>query len=156
MLIAELLDPEHNLGIRLKWPNDLYLGQKKLAGILIETHNLDGLVISVGLNLSQTQNPRFGFLEQVQPDANLHRIRMVEAMSNHLATLHPKDTDILDEKFIQHWEKRDLLTQKSVILHTASGEISGRYKGINHLGHICILDRLGALRSYPSASVDWW
>ncbi|MGE4503380.1 MAG: biotin--[acetyl-CoA-carboxylase] ligase [Thiomicrospira sp.] len=38
----------------LKWPNDLYLADKKLAGILIEVakcqHNLTWLVIGIGIN----------------------------------------------------------------------------------------------------------
>lgn len=39
---------------RLKWPNDVYLNDRKVAGILIETapRQLDALVVGVGLNVA--------------------------------------------------------------------------------------------------------
>ena len=40
--------------LRLKWPNDLWLHQRKLGGILIETTTLDGrrhAIVGVGINL---------------------------------------------------------------------------------------------------------
>ncbi|MEJ8835687.1 biotin--[acetyl-CoA-carboxylase] ligase [Ramlibacter sp. AN1133] len=53
--VAESLDP----AIRLKWPNDLWVGDRKLGGILIETASFgDGAsgaryaVIGIGLNIA--------------------------------------------------------------------------------------------------------
>jgi BirA family biotin operon repressor/biotin-[acetyl-CoA-carboxylase] ligase len=44
-------------GITIKWPNDMYIGNKKVAGILIENsikgNFLDSAVIGIGLNLNQ-------------------------------------------------------------------------------------------------------
>src|SRR5680860_150521 len=43
--------------VSIKWPNDIYIGNKKIAGILIENaikgRNLFSTVIGVGLNLNQ-------------------------------------------------------------------------------------------------------
>lgn len=43
----------------IKWPNDLYYGDKKLAGILVETglssRGIDWAIAGVGLNLNQTE-----------------------------------------------------------------------------------------------------
>ena len=49
------------LNARVKWPNDVYVGQKKIAGILIE-NQLQGTqirqsIIGVGLNVNQTKFP---------------------------------------------------------------------------------------------------
>jgi BirA family biotin operon repressor/biotin-[acetyl-CoA-carboxylase] ligase len=60
--LAEALDPLHDKGLGLKWPNDLMLGAspapRKLGGILIETVLRQGdaslqryVVIGIGLNL---------------------------------------------------------------------------------------------------------
>lgn len=37
---------------RIKWPNDIYLGEGKVAGILIESSPPGGIVIGVGLNVA--------------------------------------------------------------------------------------------------------
>ncbi|MFM8454948.1 MAG: biotin--[acetyl-CoA-carboxylase] ligase [Gammaproteobacteria bacterium] len=39
-------------GLSLKWPNDVYLNQKKLAGILIETRR-NYVVLGIGLNVGK-------------------------------------------------------------------------------------------------------
>ena len=48
--VARCLHPD----LRLKWPNDLWLADRKLGGILIETTALEGqrfVVIGIGLNI---------------------------------------------------------------------------------------------------------
>ena len=39
-------------GLLLKWPNDLLVGDAKLAGILLERHG-DAIVVGIGVNLAQ-------------------------------------------------------------------------------------------------------
>ncbi|HEY3803482.1 MAG TPA: biotin--[acetyl-CoA-carboxylase] ligase [Kofleriaceae bacterium] len=49
---------EHGADARLKWPNDLYAGGKKLGGILVEAQSqssrLDSVVAGIGVNLATT------------------------------------------------------------------------------------------------------
>jgi BirA family transcriptional regulator, biotin operon repressor / biotin---[acetyl-CoA-carboxylase] ligase len=53
-LVAEL--PGHKVSI--KWPNDIYIGNKKACGILIQNsvigNKLDYVVVGIGLNVNQT------------------------------------------------------------------------------------------------------
>lgn len=60
IVMAEVL---HKLGaehVRVKWPNDLYLNDKKLAGILVELTGKTGdaaqLVIGAGINLTMRES----------------------------------------------------------------------------------------------------
>ena len=55
--VAEVLESLASLTVMLKWPNDVLLGQAKLAGILIDAVPsglwLDWLVIGIGINLRE-------------------------------------------------------------------------------------------------------
>lgn len=57
--VAESLDADGAAGLRLKWPNDLWVQQRKLGGILIETAALAAqqqqryVVIGIGLNIGE-------------------------------------------------------------------------------------------------------
>lgn len=39
-------------GVRLRWPNDLMVGERKVGGILIEQGGADTLLVGVGLNVT--------------------------------------------------------------------------------------------------------
>ena len=75
--VVSLLD---SFGIRsqIKWPNDIYVGKRKICGMLLEntlcTTGLTASVIGIGLNVNQTAFPRLANatsvaleLGQVQP-----------------------------------------------------------------------------------------
>lgn len=58
-LMAEILEKQGGPEVKIKWPNDIYAGDKKAGGILIENTLRDDLiqstVIGIGLNVNQTE-----------------------------------------------------------------------------------------------------
>lgn len=55
----KLLNTSNSLVSSIKWPNDIYVGQKKLAGMLIQ-NTLSGMmmqmsIIGIGLNVNQME-----------------------------------------------------------------------------------------------------
>lgn len=52
MRIAGDTTPKH--AVRLKWPNDVYIGERKVCGILCERHG-DRIVVGIGVNVRQTE-----------------------------------------------------------------------------------------------------
>lgn len=67
--LIELLESYGMKGFFIKWPNDIYEGRKKLAGILTESVwrgvSLDRVVTGIGINVNTTQ----GELETLSNDA---------------------------------------------------------------------------------------
>lgn len=55
--IAEMLPPDAP-EVEVKWPNDIYIGDKKICGILIENtlsgKNISYSIIGIGINVNQT------------------------------------------------------------------------------------------------------
>ncbi|MDE7389226.1 MAG: biotin--[acetyl-CoA-carboxylase] ligase, partial [Muribaculaceae bacterium] len=59
LAVARTLDSYGIAGVRVKWPNDVYVGNRKICGILIE-NSLSGSMVSrsvcgIGLNVNQTE-----------------------------------------------------------------------------------------------------
>ncbi|MBP5373827.1 MAG: biotin--[acetyl-CoA-carboxylase] ligase [Bacteroidales bacterium] len=48
-------------GCSIKWPNDIYVGRRKICGILVETRlhadSLEAAVIGIGININQKEFP---------------------------------------------------------------------------------------------------
>lgn len=60
--VFDLLSAESSDGaVKIKWPNDILVGTKKIAGILIENslrgRSLDHSIVGIGLNINQTEFP---------------------------------------------------------------------------------------------------
>lgn len=63
LAIKEILE---NLGlkeVKIKWPNDIYVSDKKISGILIQTQifkkNINQAIVGIGLNVNQTKFNNF-------------------------------------------------------------------------------------------------
>ena len=58
--LVDLLS-RHEIKARIKWPNDIYTGDEKICGILIENSlkgsEIDWSIIGIGLNVNQTAFP---------------------------------------------------------------------------------------------------
>ena len=57
--------------VKLKWPNDLYLDDRKLCGILVEGSSKSGktkAIMGIGINLTtnEIKNPEYAYLEEIQ------------------------------------------------------------------------------------------
>ncbi|HET7543850.1 MAG TPA: biotin--[acetyl-CoA-carboxylase] ligase [Polyangiaceae bacterium] len=61
LALRDAVAPHLNDAPRLKWPNDLYVNDKKLAGILVESQlqgdRLQAVVVGIGLNVATREFP---------------------------------------------------------------------------------------------------
>lgn len=59
--LLSLLPEGH--AVSIKWPNDIYIGRRKVCGILISNHvsgsSLSSSVVGIGLNVNQTEFPEW-------------------------------------------------------------------------------------------------
>ncbi|MBN2668602.1 MAG: biotin--[acetyl-CoA-carboxylase] ligase [Bacteroidales bacterium] len=57
--VFNVLSRKNIIQISIKWPNDIYVGNKKVAGILIENtfvgNKIEKTIIGIGLNVNQTE-----------------------------------------------------------------------------------------------------
>jgi BirA family biotin operon repressor/biotin-[acetyl-CoA-carboxylase] ligase len=71
---SEVLSTRFSINVGLKWPNDLYVENKKLGGILAEVKHILGhyyLLLGIGLNVNQNAND---FPSWIQEDATSLKI----------------------------------------------------------------------------------
>lgn len=138
---------------RLKWPNDIYLIEKKLGGILIES--IPGmphrLVIGVGLNVNNSlagapQELRATAISlcdvQEQP-ANLLTLMttLVAELDHQLQQLAVQPTKVLNQ-----WANRCLLNGRLVRIESAGDIITGMCAGIDETGALIVQTELGRRR----------
>ena len=129
----------------IKWPNDLLIERKKIAGILIDTYSkgskISDLYIGIGINIKiSPMNLEYKTTcLKFESSLNLSRKKIL----NKLIYYFNYWEHIFKEKSISYilkaWMKRSLPVNSEIYLKTKEGSIKGIYKGINLNGSIKIL-----------------
>lgn len=136
----------------VKWPNDIYWKNKKLAGILLEmrgeANGPSAVVIGIGLNLNHSMVTDKVDVEKMigQPWTNLETIINTKVDRNQFTALVINSLfDVLNdvpdnqEELLQEWQEMDVLKGKDVDLHLADKVIQGKALGINQDGALKVL-----------------
>lgn len=149
-------------GLKLKWPNDIYWNELKLAGVLIELSGQSGgsadVVIGIGINIELNEKSA---LVIDQPWVDLMTILGERNIRNKLASelLVSLNKTLLEfehsglQSFINRWKKLDNFIDESITLTMGSQSIHGVCRGINSQGAI-LLERNCIVESYFGGEIS--
>jgi BirA family biotin operon repressor/biotin-[acetyl-CoA-carboxylase] ligase len=128
---AEELRPD--VECKVKWPNDVHLDSRKLAGVLIEARPQDGwAVIGVGLNLTITPDEFPPDLRNtavsLRPPGQNRPIRPVSTRGSVFTALNGRLERWLaadEDEVLAAWRERDALLGREVSWEDGSGVADG-------------------------------
>lgn len=147
--------------VKLKWPNDVYLQGKKLAGVLVEVEGQLGAacdcVIGLGLNIDLPSKN----LAIDQPWTDLVKGSGINVDRNVLAaTLINQLMSCLAEfersglaQYVSEWNALDFFHQKPVKLLMGEKQINGTAVGINADGAL-LLNREGNVEAFHGGEIS--
>lgn len=131
-----------NLNLSLKWPNDLYIHDQKVGGILIdliaEAHGNCVAIISMGLNVNMKNeqlriDQPWTSLEHVL-DENLDRNKIVGHLLPNILEGMDEFANQGFESFMDQWKSYDYLHNKRIQVTMGDNVITGFAKGIDSKG----------------------
>lgn len=161
IVMAEVL---HDLGadqVRVKWPNDLYLQDRKLAGILVELTGKTGdaaqIVIGAGINLAmrrvENEVVNQGWINLQEAGVKIDRNQLAARLINELrVALEQFEKEGLSP-FLGRWEKLDNFIHRPVKLIIGDREIYGISRGIDEQGAL-LLEQNGAIKAWVGGEIS--
>ncbi len=142
-------------GIGIKWPNDLYWQQRKLAGILIElngeANGNANLVIGIGLNVAMA-GPQAEAIDQPWTDVSsaagraISRNTLAAVLSNHLIEVLERFEQDGLAGFIDEWRRHDLVSGREFDLLLHDRRLRVRGLGIDPSGALLVEGEEGRQR----------
>ncbi|MEZ8306877.1 bifunctional biotin--[acetyl-CoA-carboxylase] ligase/biotin operon repressor BirA [Vibrio splendidus] len=160
--VVEALEEMGVEGVKLKWPNDLYHNDKKLAGILVELSGQSGgaahIVIGLGLNLSMDPTTSgigqpWTSLKEVcdgkVSDRNQLAQALINAWDKSLADYELKGMS----NFVERWNRLDNFLGRNVRLIIGPREIEGVVQGIDEQGAVLLKTENG-VESYIGGEIS--
>ena len=134
----------------IKWPNDILLDNKKVAGILVETEQDDQnsiYIVGIGMNfaLPEQEEDHWGVIPSVN---NLNRLTIAKELSDFFIELTSKG---IPKAWTKNWEKASIHSNKAINLIANNGErVNGIYQGITKNGSLIILTENGLTKEFAS------
>lgn len=162
LAVCEALQATFPEGVfNLKWPNDVYLGGRKLCGILVEvpSHTRGRLVIGVGINVNNSfasAPPELREKATSLVDAAGGEFDLTEVLSLVIVRVLQRITDYADptHAFIAEFRRYCLLTGRMVRIEQGSTLITGQCQGIAPNGTLLVQTETG-LRQIVSGTVSF-
>jgi BirA family biotin operon repressor/biotin-[acetyl-CoA-carboxylase] ligase len=137
-LVNALKSLDGKVATSLKWPNDLLIGDKKVAGILVEARD-SGVVVGIGLNVDMNKSelpvPAATSLA-IENFAELNRnVILPEILKNFALTIELWESG--SSIAMEQYRQVSSTLGKEVEVHLPSGEIlNSRAMGINERGEL--------------------
>ena len=161
IVMAEVLQRLGAADVRVKWPNDLYLKDRKLAGILVELTGKTGdaaqLVIGAGINLKMREPAadtiNQGWINLQEAGVNIDRNELTATLLKELraALLHFEKEGLAP--FITRWRGLDNFLDRPVKLLIGDQEIHGIERGIDQQGAL-LLEQEGIIKPYIGGEIS--
>jgi BirA family biotin operon repressor/biotin-[acetyl-CoA-carboxylase] ligase len=124
----------------IKWPNDVWIGQRKVAGILVEAGS-DFAVVGIGLNVNTTEFPpevsEIATSLKIETTQNFSRAEVLAAVI-HKFSARRRQIDCDFDELISAVRLRCVLSGKRVSLTTAKGPRTGIVEGIAAGGELLL------------------
>ena len=148
--------------ITIKWPNDLYAGDKKIGGILIETaimgEHIRHAVLGIGININQLTFPKdlpnpvsISLLTGMHYDLTEMEDLFLESFRKQYHLIESGDLNSLDKQYVNRLyrfgEWADYKSEDKIF--------NAKILGINAFGHLTLQPRSGAPQSFAFQEIDF-
>ncbi len=159
--IIDYLESKGLKQLRIKWPNDIYVGKKKIAGILIQNaiagNRLSKSMFGVGLNINQevfmSDAPNPVSLVQLKPAEyepleELHYL--ISTLMKKYRLLQKKPAKLISEYHQLLYQRDEFCTYK-----VAKGIITGKIIGVDEYGRLLLAKQGQEAQAYDLKEVKF-
>jgi len=150
------------LGVKtnVKWPNDLTINNKKVAGILVDasfqSNNIESVVIGIGINykinpknvkdkIKKTEN-FYGVETLLKNGKNTNPVDLIRQFTFEFEKIVELLTNGKKTVIIKDWTIRSNTIHKKITISTDNGKISGIAKKIDADGALILSTKNGSMR----------
>ena len=161
LAVKSFLD-EFTRNISIKWPNDIYWKDQKMAGILIENHLNGSLiahsVIGIGININQKTFPKSlpNPVSLSRITGEQHDLKTLVQKLHHKIVLSIKDLSRGTEDDIQRFYVNNLYRRDGFHpYHDANGDFTAKIRGVNAQGNLILENDEGTVKNYEFKQVTY-
>ncbi len=162
VIVAESLREETGADVKVKWPNDLYVNDQKLAGILIELTGQAGdaahVVVGMGINFSMDSDnlpidqPWTSLVKACQhmPPRNILVSKLINNLREGLSLYELNGLGAFEAR----WNQLDNYLSRPVTIVMGNKVVSGIARGIDLQGALLLETGKGEIEKYVGGEIS--
>lgn len=149
--------------VGIKWPNDLFIGDRKVGGILLEVageqDEVDWIVVGIGVNVNTEYSELPVALRKTATSLKMATgapVDRSELLARLLLALDTEYTRAVASGFdraVSAFRSRDYLLHRTISVQTRDGAVVGQASGIDERGALLVELPHRAMRSFHSGDV---
>ena len=163
VIICESIKKVTGIDCQIKWINDIYLNNKKVAGILTEASTnyesgtIDYLILGIGINFNQ---PKDDFPDELKSIAsslfnnnsnNINRNMLCAEIISNILDMIPR---IKNYDFLSEYKKRSIVLNQEIIYISSGISSKGKAININCDGSLVVEHDDGSIKILNSGEVS--
>lgn len=162
LVAAERLNSDYRIGVKIKWPNDLLVGDHKLAGVLIdvagEANSVCNVVIGVGLNVHQPDwaaaDADYAWLDLHSLGVTMDRNQFIANFVDDCLTLLKGFEENGFAPLAQQWNDYSSFTNRVIRVGDKEHSITGIMQGVDSNGALLLEDEQGHQHVFSDSTVS--
>jgi BirA family transcriptional regulator, biotin operon repressor / biotin---[acetyl-CoA-carboxylase] ligase len=144
LAVCDAIEEVSQNACRVKWPNDVWIEERKVAGVLIEARPPQWAVLGVGVNVAIEPAE---FPDDLRwPATSIGRGAGVEQTLHPLADSLRRWTEATPEAILGAYAERDALRGRRIAWDGDSGAGSGTAEGIDSAGNLVVATDAGSVK----------
>jgi len=158
--VARCLEDQTGLSVKIKWPNDIIVDNRKLSGLLTEVRAglVSTIITGIGINVLQDKDvAELGIgacsLEELLDDP-VDRDELLGKVAAAVLTSHGQFLREGWSVFAQEWEKRDWLVNRQVTINRGGEREVATARGVDGVGAMIVEDMSGNRTTIVSGEVS--
>ena len=159
--VANSLAPFVDSKVAVKWPNDIWIDDKKVAGIIVEldtNSSIWSLTIGIGINvyMQQTQGK---LIDQAWTSLQQHNFSVnkdelaISLVNNVVSTIMMFEKNQF-ESIINAWSEMDMLSNRLITITTGNKTLKGVVEGIDYDGALLLKQHNGEIVRAVSGHIE--
>ena len=155
LALSNAIEKTCKITTELKWPNDLTIKGKKLAGMLVdaslESNKIENLVLGVGINFEVNSKeiekvlkntPNFYGVSSLSEQKNkIKPIQLIQSFLLELEKIYEQLNNNQRKKIISKWTKRSSTIGKKIEVETHQGKVKGNAIKIDDDGGLVVKNK---------------
>jgi len=148
-VLVETIRQQTGLDAKVKWPNDILIGEKKLSGMLSELEASEELVsyvnIGIGLNVNNDPTKDEKTATSIKNELG-HGVKRRDLLTDFLDRLAVRLDNLQPESAVEEWKKYTMTLGRQVKIVTLRETAEGRAVDVDETGALILQQEDGTTR----------